>query len=219
MRAGGRRGLLDLSASSTESAAVAGRAWQRWADLSVRHPAPQPYELLPERSKAERGVPPFARFSVEGRPAPWTPGCERYQAQSLIGAYLSALDELKSAARTHRYGWPAAVAPRARTHRTSLSSSTRTFTSDQHIRGRTGPVRPGRARPGRARPAARRRMRRSRRACRSATPGAPCRWRSTAPCPARRGPAPRAEPDASAAELSQSWRLGPVCLVAVTAAM
>lgn len=33
------------------------------------------------------------------------------------------------------------------------------------------------------------------------------------------GPAPRAEPDASAAELSQSWRLGPVCLVAVTAAM
>ncbi|WP_326593344.1 hypothetical protein [Streptomyces sp. NBC_01294] len=104
MCAGGPRGLLDLSANHAESVTLAGRAWDLWADLSGRHPAPQPYEPFLERSKAEMGVSPFALSQVEGEPDPWTPAYERYQAQPLIGAYLSALDELRSAARTHRYG-------------------------------------------------------------------------------------------------------------------
>ncbi|MFE6039859.1 hypothetical protein [Streptomyces sp. NPDC056452] len=102
--AGGPRGVLDLTASYDESVALAGRAWELWGELSGRYPAPHPYELFLERSKAEMDVPPFLLFRMETEPDPFTPACERYQAQPLIGAYLSALDEFKSAARTHRYG-------------------------------------------------------------------------------------------------------------------
>ncbi|MCX5316081.1 hypothetical protein [Streptomyces sp. NBC_00154] len=104
MCAGGPRGLLDFSATHTESVALAGRAWDLWVELSGRHPAPEPLELFVERSKAEMDVPPFLLFRMEGEPDPWTPAYERYRAQPLVGAYLSALDELKSAARSHRYG-------------------------------------------------------------------------------------------------------------------
>lgn len=104
MCAGGPRGLLDLTASHSESVALAGRAWELWAELSGRYPTPHSYELFLERSKAEMNVPPFLQFRMEGWPDPFTPACERYQAQPLIGAYLSALDELKSRTRAHRYG-------------------------------------------------------------------------------------------------------------------
>ncbi len=104
MCAGGPRGLLDFSATRTESVALAGRAWDLWAELSARHPAPEPFEFFEERSKAEMGVPPYLSFHLEGCPDPWTPAYERYRAQPLVDAYLSALDELKSAARSHRYG-------------------------------------------------------------------------------------------------------------------
>ncbi|MFG2716081.1 hypothetical protein ACGFX2_36955 [Streptomyces goshikiensis] len=103
MCAGGPRGLLDLTASEAESITLAGRAWELWGELSGRHPAPDPYGLFLERSKAEMGLPPFLLFRTEDGPDPFTPAFERYQAQPLIGAYLAALDELKGAARTHRY--------------------------------------------------------------------------------------------------------------------
>ncbi|WP_328923677.1 hypothetical protein OG429_02935 [Streptomyces sp. NBC_00190] len=104
MCAGGPRGLLDFSATCAESVVLAGRAWDLWAELSGRHPAPESLESFVERSKAEMGVPPFLQFRMDGCPDPWTPAYERYRAQPLVRTYLSALDELKSAARSHRYG-------------------------------------------------------------------------------------------------------------------
>ncbi|MEU8966904.1 hypothetical protein AB0C89_35105 [Streptomyces sp. NPDC048491] len=104
MCAGGPRGLLDLSANHTESVALAGRAWDLWTELSSRYPAPESLEAFVARSKAEMGVPQYLTFRMEGYPDPWTPAYERYQAQPLCSAYLSALDDLKRTSRSHRYG-------------------------------------------------------------------------------------------------------------------